>query len=147
MLAPCSFIGGLQIHKEDSMNLYEVMFIQNPDIGEEDQAKLLTRFTTTITKNGGEVIKIDDQGIRGLAYKIQKYTRGRYFLGYLEGPGSMIPEIERFLRIDENIVRFVVIKLDRHVTKEELLPKPAVEPESAKEAEPAAETKTEEVGE
>lgn len=135
------------------MNLYEIMFIQNPDIGEEDQTKLLTKFTTTITKNGGEIIKIDDQGIRGLAYKIQKYSRGRYFLGYVEGPGSMIPEIERFLRIEENVVRFVVIKLDSHVTKEELLPKPVVEPEPvkdaepAKEAEPVAETKTEEAGE
>ncbi len=129
------------------MNLYEVMFIQNPDIGEEDQSKLLTRFTTTISKNGGEIIKMDDQGIRSLAYKIQKYSRGRYFLGYLEGPGSMVHEVERFLRLDENVIRFVVIKLDRHVTKEDLIPKPAAEPEPVAEPVPAAETKTEEVGE
>ncbi|HQG32461.1 MAG TPA: 30S ribosomal protein S6 [Deltaproteobacteria bacterium] len=124
------------------MNLYEMMFIQNPDIGEEDQGKLLSRLTSTISKYGGEVIRIDDQGIKSLAYKIEKQPRGRYFLGYLEGPGSMIPEIERFLRLDENVMRFVVIKLDRHVKKEDLLPKPAVEA-----TEPAAEPKGEEAGE
>lgn len=123
------------------MNLYEVMFIQNPDIGEEDQEKLLTRIKAVISKNGGEVIRLDDQGTKSLAYKIQKFNRGRYFLGYLEGPGSMIPEIERILRIEEHIVRFVVIKLDRHVTREELNPKPVAE------AEPAAEVQTEKVGE
>lgn len=124
------------------MNLYEIMFIQNPDVGEEDQGKLLARFNSTISKYGGEVIKIDDQGIKSLAYKVEKHYRGRYFLGYLEGPGSMIPEIERFLRLDENIMRFVVIKLDRHVTKEDLVPKAAVEP-----VEPVAEPKGEEAGE
>lgn len=123
------------------MNLYEIMFIQNPDIGEEDQGKLLTRLTSTISKYGGDVIRIDDQGIKSLAYKIEKQHRGRYFLGYLEGPGSMIPEIERFLRIDENIMRFVIIKLDRHITREDLSPKVAVE------AEPVAEPKEEEAGE
>jgi small subunit ribosomal protein S6 len=127
------------------MNLYEIMFIQNPDIGEEDQQKLLTRFTSTVNKNGGDIIRIDDQGIRSMAYKIEKYHRGRYFLVYLEGPGSMIPEIERNLRIDENVIRFVVIKLDRHVTREDLLPKPAPEPEAKPEPEamPEAEAKPE----
>lgn len=116
------------------MNLYEIMYIQNPDLGEEEQQKLLTRFTGVITKNGGELIAMNDQGIRSLAYKIEKLHRGRYFLAYAEGPGSMIPEIERFLRIDENVVRFVVIKLDRHVNKEDLKPKAAEEPEPVAEA-------------
>ena len=123
------------------MNFYEMMFIQNPDLGEEDQEKLFTRLTSTIVKHGGEIIRIDNMGIRTLAYKIQKKSRGHYFLCYLEGPGSMIPEVERFLRIDENIMRFVMIKLDRHVTREELAPK--TEPES----EPVPETQQEEVAE
>ncbi|HNY64507.1 MAG TPA: 30S ribosomal protein S6 [Deltaproteobacteria bacterium] len=124
------------------MNLYEIMFIQNPDIGEEEQQKLITRVTSTVAKNGGEVVRLDDQGIRSMAYKIEKHSRGRYFLGYLEGPGSMIPEIERNLRIDENVMRFVIIKLDRHVTREDLLPKPA--PETT---EPEAQPQTTEGGE
>jgi small subunit ribosomal protein S6 len=137
---------GLQIHKEVSMNLYEIMFIQNPDIGEEEQQKLLsTRITSVVTKNGGDVIRLDDQGLRSMAYKIEKHSRGRYFLGYLEGPGSMVSEIERNLRIDENVMRFVVIKLDRHVTREDLMPKQAAEATPAPAAE--AQPQTEEGGE
>jgi small subunit ribosomal protein S6 len=129
------------------MNLYEIMFIQNPDIGEEDQQKLLSRLTTTVTKNGGEVIRLDDQGIRSMAYKIEKKSRGRYFLGYLEGPGSMVSEIERNLKIDENMFRFVIVKLDRHTKREDLMPKPAVEPAAEPEAAAEAQPQTPEGGE
>jgi small subunit ribosomal protein S6 len=122
------------------MNLYEIMFIQNPDISEEEQQKLLsTRITSVVTKNGGDVIRLDDQGLRTMAYKIEKHSRGRYFLGYLEGPGSMVSEIERNLRIDENVMRFVVIKLDRHTTREDLMPKQAAEAAPAAEAQPQTE--------
>lgn len=127
------------------MNLYELMFIQNPDLGEEDQGKLFTRFKNTIDKNGGEIIRIDDMGIRGLAYKIQKKPRGHYFLSYLEGPGSMIPEIERFLRIDENIMRFVVVKLDKHTNRADLEPKTEEPKTEEPKTETVPETQVEEV--
>ena len=113
------------------MDLYEIMFIQNPDLGEEDQEKLLTRFNGTVSKYGGEIINTEDQGVRTLAFQIQKRSRGRYFLIYLQGPGSMIPELERVMRFDENILRFVIIKLESHITREDLMPKPAVEAEPA----------------
>lgn len=123
------------------MNLYEMMYIQDPDLGEENQEKLLTRLKKTIGKNGGDIIRIDDMGVRGLSYKIQKKPRGHYFLLYLEGPGSMVPEIERFLRIDENILRFVVIKLDEKVNRSDLEPKPEAQ------SEPVQENQEEEVAE
>ena len=131
------------------MNLYEMMYIQNPDLGEEDQEKLLTRLKNTIAKNGGDLIKMDDMGVRGLSYKIQKKPRGHYFLSYLEGPGSMIPEIERFLRIDENILRFVIVKLDKHTNRADLEPKPEPQSEPVPEpqSEPVPETQKEEVAE
>ncbi|HPJ92294.1 MAG TPA: 30S ribosomal protein S6 [Deltaproteobacteria bacterium] len=132
---------GLLNHKEGYMNFYEMMYIQNPDLGEEDQEKLLTRLKNTIGKNGGEIIRIDGMGVRGLSYKIQKKPRGHYFLSYLEGPGSMIPEIERFLRIDENILRFVIVKLDKHTNRADL------EPKSEPKAEEVPETQKEEVAE
>ncbi len=120
------------------MDLYEIMFIQNPDLGEEDHEKLFTRFKNTVSKNGGEIINTEDQGMRSLAFKIQKRSRGRYFLVHLEGPGSMVSELERFMRLDENIMRFVTIKLDSHVTREDLMPKAAPEAEPAAEAAPEA---------
>ena len=89
----------------------------------------------TISKNKGEIIRFDDLGFKGFTYKIKKKSRGQYFLVYLDGPGAMVAEIERFLRIDENVIRFVVVKLDKHVTREALEPKAEAEPETTSAAE------------
>ncbi|MGD0821395.1 MAG: 30S ribosomal protein S6 [Desulfomonilia bacterium] len=113
------------------MNLYEIMFILNPDIGEDEREKLTTRLKTIISKNKGDIIRFDDLGFKSLTYKIKKKSRGQYFLINLEGPGSMIAEIERFLRIDENVIRFVVVKLDKHVSRQDLEPKVEPQPEAA----------------
>ncbi|MGO9146245.1 MAG: 30S ribosomal protein S6 [Desulfomonilia bacterium] len=113
------------------MNLYEIMFILNPDIGEDEREKLTTRLKTIISKNKGDIIRFDDLGFKSLIYKIKKKSRGQYFLINLEGPGSMIAEIERFLRIDENVIRFVVVKLDKHVSRQDLEPKVEPQPEAA----------------
>jgi small subunit ribosomal protein S6 len=127
---------GLRIHKEDFMNLYEIMFILNPDIGEDEREKLTTRLKSTINKNKGDIIRFEDMGFKSLTFKIKKKSRGQFFLINLEGPGSMIAEIERFLRLDENVIRFVVVKLDKHVTRQDLEPK--VEPQT--EVSPAPES-------
>ncbi|MGC9323726.1 MAG: 30S ribosomal protein S6 [Desulfomonilia bacterium] len=110
---------------------YEIMFIVNPDLGDEDREKLLGRLKTTIGKNKGDLIRMDDMGTRSLAYKIKKKPRGHYFLLYLEGPGAMVPEIERFLRIDENILRYIPIKLEEGTTREDLEPKAEPQEEPA----------------
>ncbi len=123
------------------MNLYEIMFILNPDMGEEEREKFISRLNGIITKNKGEVIRLNDLGIKSMTYKIKKKSRGQYVLMYLEGPGAMVAEIERMLRIDENVIRFVVVKLDRQVTRQDLEPKAEPAP-----AEAEATTKTEEVG-
>lgn len=74
---------------------YELMMIVNPDVREDDWEKVLNRFQNNVKKNGGEVIRIDDMGIKTMAYKIQKKPKGHYFLSYLTGPGEMFSEIER----------------------------------------------------
>jgi len=118
------------------MNLYELMFILSPDLEQDIQEKLLQRLESTITKNSGRIIRVVDMGVKNLAYKIKKKPKGRYFLNYLEGPGSMIYEIERFLRIDENILRFVLFKMEKHVTVEDLEEKPEQSPEEKPEEKP-----------
>jgi small subunit ribosomal protein S6 len=127
---------GLLNHKEDFMNLYEMMFIMNPDIGDEEQEKLITRFKNTIGKNKGDVIRFDDMGLKSLSYKIQKKLRGHYFLVYLEGPGALVAEVERFFKLDENIIRFVIVKLEKRITRQDLEPKAEPQPEPVPAAEP-----------
>ncbi len=129
---------GLENQKEGSMNLYEVMFILDPDMGEEEREKVLARFKSAISKNKGDLIRIDDQGLKSLAYKINKKSRGHYHLAYLEGPGAMVAEIERLLRIDENVMRFVVVRQEEHVTRADLERTASVE-EKAEEKTPGGE--------
>lgn len=113
---------------------YEVMMILNPDLGADEIEKVTSRYQGNVTKNGGEIIRIDDLGVKTLAYKIQKRSKGRYLLSYLDGPGPMLAEIERTLKIDENVIRFLIIKLDEEVKREDL-------------EKPIAEEKTEPAGE
>jgi small subunit ribosomal protein S6 len=140
---------------------YELMKIVNPELREDAVEKVITRFTNNVNKNDGEVIRIEDMGIKTMAYKIEKKSKGHYFLSYLEGPGKMLSEIERTLRIDENVLRFMIIKLDDHVKREDLekavvAPAPAAETEEPQEiveednkaadnSEPAASSSEEEV--
>ena len=119
------------------MNIYELMFILDPELGKEEQEKLLSRLDMIVKRGEGETFRLDDLGNRQMAYKINKKARGRYFLGYLEGPGSMLSEIEHFLRIDENVLRFILVKQDEKTTRENFLKVVAEE----KPAEPVVEEK------
>jgi len=111
------------------MNSYELMFIVDPDVSDDALEKVITKFKDVITKNGGDVLKVDDHGIKSLAYKINKKPQGHYFLCLFNGPGGFIVELERNLRIDENIMRFVVTRLEEVVDKDDI--KEEVEVEDA----------------
>jgi small subunit ribosomal protein S6 len=121
------------------MNLYEMMFIVNPDIGDDECEKVITRLKNTLGKIKGDLIRLDDMGLRSLSYKIQKKSRGHFFLAFMEGPGPMVSEIERILRIDENVLRFVVVKLEKNVTRQDLEPKVEPQPEPVPAPAPAVE--------
>jgi len=123
---------------------YEIMMIISPDLGADEFEKVTARFTGNVTKNLGEVIRIDDLGIKTMAYKIQKRSRGHYLLAYIGGPGTMLSEIERTLKIDENIVRFIIIKLPEDVQREDL-EKTLVEEEAVPMEESAPEEQASEV--
>lgn len=113
------------------MSLYEIMFIINPDIGDDESTKVITRLKNTLVKFKGDLIRLDDMGLKSLSYKIERKSRGHYFLAYVEGPGSLVAEVERIFRIDENILRFVIVKLAKNVSRQDLEPKVEPQPEPA----------------
>ena len=116
------------------MSIYELMFILDPELGKEEQEKLLSRLDMIVKRGEGETFRLDDLGNRQLAYKINKKARGHYFLGYIEGPGAMLSEIEHFLRIDENVLRFILVKQDEKATREDFLKAKAEEKPAAEAA-------------
>jgi small subunit ribosomal protein S6 len=122
------------------MRKYETIYIVQPDLGEEDIKALSEKVQEVITGMKGDCRRLEDWGSRKLAYPVKKQTRGRYFYLNFEGDPALIAELERRLRLDDRVLRYQSVKLD----KELQAPAPVVEKPVAEEAaaEPAAETAT-----
>jgi small subunit ribosomal protein S6 len=94
------------------MRKYEVMFIVRPDIIDEDLDKLVANLETNVTTAGGHVAHVERMGKRRLAYVVRKFQDGHYILLQVEGPGSAIKEIERRLRVTEQVIKFITVRTD-----------------------------------
>ena len=94
------------------MTNYETLFVLKPTLTEEEIAKNIETVQNVITANGGEIAATDKVGMRDLAYEVQKNKRGYYTIIYYKAPGSAIKEIERNLRINENVIRFMTVKYE-----------------------------------
>ncbi len=91
---------------------YEVMFIVRPDLADEDIDKLISTLETNITNAGGTVKKAEKMGKRRLAYIVRKFQDGFYVLLTLEGSGELIKEVERRLRVTEQVIKFISVRTD-----------------------------------
>jgi small subunit ribosomal protein S6 len=93
--------------------MYETIYIVKPDLVDEENKALTTRINEVIAKMNGEVRKLEDWGIRKLAYPIDKITRGRYMYLRSDGDAALIAELERRLRLDERVIRYQTVKLEK----------------------------------
>jgi len=91
---------------------YELMFIVRPDMVEEDQDKLISTLESAVTSTGGTVKNVERMGKRRLAYKVRKFNDGIYVLLTIEGPGALIHELERRLRVTEPVIKFLTVRID-----------------------------------
>jgi small subunit ribosomal protein S6 len=92
--------------------LYEVMFIVRPDAVEEDVDKLIAGFTANVTNGGGVVKTVEKMGRRKLAYTVRKFNEGNYILLTVEANGAVILELERRLRVTEQVIKFITVRVD-----------------------------------
>jgi len=88
------------------------MYIVNPDTDLERIGKLNEAVGKLIEKEGGEVVRMDDIGIRNLAYPIMKKNQGRYVLFEINGSGQEILELERRMRVNDMIMRYITVRVD-----------------------------------
>ena len=91
---------------------YEVMYIVAPETDGEKIDKLNEAVGKLIEKEGGEVVRMDNIGIRNLAYPIQKKTEGHYVLFEVDGSGQEIAELERRMRVNDLIMRYITVRVD-----------------------------------
>jgi small subunit ribosomal protein S6 len=91
---------------------YEIMFIVRPDVEEADLDKLIEGFSANVTNGGGEIKSVEKMGRRRLAYTVRKFNDGFYVLLTIAAAGSLIAEIERRLRVSEQVIKFITVRMD-----------------------------------
>jgi small subunit ribosomal protein S6 len=91
---------------------YELMFIVRPDMTEEDLDKLLAMLQSIVPASGGNIVKVDKMGKRRLAYTVKRFHEGIYVLMVVEGGGAVIHELERRLRVTEQVIKFLTVRTD-----------------------------------
>ena len=94
------------------MPFYETVFIARQDLTEGQVKDLTKGFEDIIKKEGGKVTKTEQWGLRNLAYRINKSRKGHYTLIESDAPGDAIIEVERNLRLNEDVMRYMTIKLE-----------------------------------
>jgi small subunit ribosomal protein S6 len=91
---------------------YELMFIVRPDMTVEDLDKLLSMLQSIVPASGGSIVKVDKMGKRRLAYTVKRFHEGIYVLMVVEGGGAVIHELERRLRVTEQVIKFLTVRTD-----------------------------------
>jgi small subunit ribosomal protein S6 len=116
--------------------MYETIYIVKPDLADDENKALTTRINEVIAKMNGEVRKLEDWGVRKLAYPIDKIARGRYMYLRSDGDAALIAELERRLRLDDRVIRYQTVKLEKDTVT--TAPAKPVEAEETAPAEEAA---------
>lgn len=94
------------------MRRFETLLLFSPELSAENRESILKGITAIIEREGGKVIEADQWGMRDLAYPVKKQMRGYYVRLVYEGPGPLVAELERNLRITEGIFKFLTVRLD-----------------------------------
>jgi small subunit ribosomal protein S6 len=98
------------------MTLYEHVFLSRQDISQQQVDALTEQFKTIIEAAGGCVGRVENWGLRSLAYRVKKNRKAYYTIMNLTAPASAIAEVERQQGISEDILRFFTLKVDEHET-------------------------------
>jgi small subunit ribosomal protein S6 len=89
------------------------MFLIKPTLTEEEISAKVAFIKEVIEKNGGTIAACDEVGMKKLAYKVEKFDRGYYYVIYFEAPTALNKELERIYRITEEIIRFIIVKFEK----------------------------------
>ncbi len=92
------------------MNSYETLFVVKPTLTEEEITVQITKIKNILAKEGAELLGTNDMGMRKLAYPVQKNDRGYYTVLFYKAEGAVISELERNLKINEDVIKFLTVK-------------------------------------
>src|ERR1700679_2962080 len=99
------------------MRVYEELFILKPDAPEEEVDEFVEQIKSVITTGNGTVDKVDNWGIRKLAYRVSKYNEGRYVLVVFSSTPDLVREVERRMRVADLVIKFITVRIDEKQKK------------------------------
>jgi small subunit ribosomal protein S6 len=104
-----------------NMNRYENIFIGRQDLSQQQMEALGVSLGLFVTQNSGEVVRSEYCGFRNLAYPIKKNQKGHYYIIQMKSPANTIAELNRIMKINEDIIRHLIVKVDSFDEKEVLI--------------------------
>jgi small subunit ribosomal protein S6 len=96
------------------MPLYEHIYLARQDVSPQQVEELTNQFTEVLTQGGGKVTKNEYWGLKSLSYRIKKNRKAHYSLLNIDAPAPAVAEMERQMRINEDILRFMTVRVDAH---------------------------------
>ncbi len=102
------------------MRRYETILIIDPDLSDDERSSILEKLRDLITRHDAFLIEFDNWGVRKLAYEIKKKGRGYYLRIDYCGISALVDEIERFSRIDDRILKYMTVLLDKNADIEKI---------------------------
>ena len=96
------------------MALYEHVFLARQDLAQAQVDALAENATKIVEDHGGKVVKTETWGLRSLAYRIAKNRKAHYVMLEIDAPGDTVAELERQTQINEDVIRYMTVKVDEH---------------------------------
>lgn len=112
-----------------SRNYYELTYIINPVLEDDQYEEIVNKVNTFIRDNGGEIDEVDEWGIRKFEFEMDNKTSGYYVNMYFNAPGALIEKLERSLRIDDHVMRYLTLKYDAKMLRHRELQRKNAVPE------------------
>ena len=130
------------------MNNYEILYVLKPTLTDEETAANIAKIEAILVREGAEILATNNMGMRKLAYPVEKNERGVYTIVYFKSAGTVINELERNLKFNEEVIKYLTVRYTKvkEVTQFEKLVAAANKVAEAKVEEPiVTETATQEV--
>ncbi|WP_394728016.1 30S ribosomal protein S6 [Altererythrobacter sp. GH1-8] len=96
------------------MPLYEHVFLARQDLSQAQVDSLAAAATEIVEQNQGKVTKTETWGLKSLAYKIDRNRKAHFVMLNIDAPGNVVEELERQTRINEDVIRYMTIRVDSH---------------------------------
>src|SRR5215471_14128872 len=120
------------------MRVYEELFIVKPDAPDEEVDAFIQQVKELIANGKGTIEKEEKWGVRKLAYRIQKYNEGAYVLIQFSAPADLVKEVERRMRVTDQVIKFITVRIDEKTKKIEKRKKARAKRAARKPPAPAA---------